>query len=68
MDADQVAEAIGVSDDKFAAMVKEGLFPPPLHRHGKRPVWSGLDVACWLYLSGRGGCGAGKAEKSEKSS
>lgn len=55
LDGKDVAGFIGVSEDKLREMVKAGQFPPPLHSHGKRPVWSGLDVAAWLYLAGRGG-------------
>lgn len=66
--AEQVADYIGVGVKKLREMVASGEFPRPLHRHGKSPVWSGLAVACWVYLYGLGWNRGGAApEKSEES-
>lgn len=55
-----VAALLGVSVKQLDRLVSRGEFPRGIDAGGRRLLWSGLDVAAYLYLRSR--CHAGPAD------
>lgn len=49
---DEVLKYLSMSEDRLVKLIAEGRFPAPIPM-GRHHVWTGLDVACWLYLQSR---------------
>jgi hypothetical protein len=57
----QVIAVLGVSERTLRRLIADGLFPRPIRAAPRGDeMWSGLDIACYLYLRGR--CHAGPME------
>jgi len=57
---EQVAALLGVRVKQLDRLIARGEFPRGINAGGKRLLWSGLDVAAYLYLRSR--CRAGPAD------
>jgi predicted DNA-binding transcriptional regulator AlpA len=49
-----VTSILGVSEDTLARMIKDGRFPQGVKPSTQtEPIWSAVDVACWLHIASK---------------